>query len=181
MENDEKEFDYAEFANKIKAEVPVHIINLDGNSVNAVTGMYLMTKENVLEYMENLIGDVNLKDDSILVFEPRHVMECCQILYACLVLLKARKCNIDIDNIIDRVIKLTLSHPIRYKYFMQELYKIYDDIKPSDSNDHTALECSVFSIILIKVWFLSYANIDAIGKEGLDEFTNNEKGNTKNE
>ena len=46
--------------------------------------MYLATAPNIQSYLKNLLDLADVEDNTLLVFESRHVIECCQIIYGML-------------------------------------------------------------------------------------------------
>lgn len=163
--NEEKDIDNIEFLKdmqrKIKCGSPVHKINFKIDD-RAIIGMYLLTIKDVCnkihEYTD--MGDIN--DDTLLVFEYKHVVECCQIIYGVLQSVKIKNCK----KVIDRILEEFLTRP----FFYSELEEKLDDIFSDYTMFFTADLHAVFNSIINNIWFIPYGILDNLSNEALEEF-----------
>lgn len=185
MENNNFDIEkYREMMNKIKTGSAVHIINFDNHNLNAIVGFYLLSLHNTEAFLKDKIDKENIKDNSLLVFESRHIIECCQIIYGSINLMNEyTSIHFDANEIIDKIINALLTHPKRYNMVEKELKEIFNYyFKNFDSaSDNKALNniLSNFSYIMLNIWFITYAKIDEIGNIAVEEFKSNmdkEKG-----
>ena len=176
MESNTKEFNmeqYNDFLKSIKAGSPVHKINFTLECPNAVVGMYLMTIDNTKEYLDKIVDREDLNDNTLLVFESRHVVECCQIIYGCLNLLKnINMYRMKYEVFIDMVIDTLLTKPSYYKNIDKELINltyncIHIDI---DKREEASLFYNKFFNIMRSIWFIPYGKIDETAKEAIEVF-----------
>lgn len=175
MENNDFDIEkYKDMMNKIKTGNPVHVINFDNYSVNAIVGFYLVSLEDAESFLKDKIDKENIKDDSLLVFESRHVIECCQIIYGCISLMsKYMNIYFNSDEIIDKIIDILLTKPKRYKSVIKELEELFNyhfkEIGLSLNNKAAINVLFNFSYILLNIWFITYAKIDEIGNIAVEE------------
>lgn len=175
MENiNEKEFSMEKFNDimtKIKAGSPVHKINFSIENMNAVAGMYLISEKNMIDRIDNIADYADLNDTTLLVFESRHVIECCQIIYGCLTVLDGLDVfKFTYNYIIDKIIEALLTRPItRYKLneYMGEIatssFKSFDNKNASELFEN-------FKYLMRNIWFVPYSEIDNIANEAIEKF-----------
>lgn len=181
MENNAQEFSmekYNDFLKTIKSGSPVHKINFTLESSNAVVGMYLITMEDAESYINKRADYKDLNDNTLLVFESRHVVECCQIIYGCLNILKSiNMYRMEYKVFIDQIIDTLLSKPLFYDNAIKELANLtYNCIVTDDSNK--ALEIyKRFLYIMKSVWFIPYGRIDQMAEEAIKEFKKHTEDN----
>ena len=188
MENNYQEFDmnkFNDFTKMIKAGSPVHKINFTLECPNAVVGMYLITMgDNTELYLDKMADYTDLNDDTLLVFESRHVVECCQIIYGCLNILKnVNMYRMDYKVFIDQIIDTLLSRPIFYKKMIKELEYITHsciDIN-TDRVENPTLVHRKFLHIMKNIWFVPYGKIDEMAKSAIEEFEKYTKVGENNE
>jgi len=174
MENKEQEFNmdkYNDFLSKIKAGSPVHKINFTLEHPNAVVGMYLITMENVIPYLDKVADYTDLNNDTLLVFESRHVIECCQIIYGCLSILdKMNMLKYSIRFIINKIIESLLTKPSFNDVISDNLHYIAIDCINVREIKNRDVIVNNLEYILKTIWFIPYGRIDEIAKEAIDEF-----------
>lgn len=183
MENNTKEFDinkFNDFAKMIKAGSPVHKINFTLESPNAVVGMYLITMENTKEYLDKAADYSQLNENTLLVFESRHVVECCQIIYGCLNILKNMGMyRMAYEVFINEIIDTLLTKPSYYKKIDDELVNLTHSCIHIDTDKckTPSLIYGNFLNIMRNIWFVPYGKIDEMAKEAIEEFKKHcEKG-----
>lgn len=163
--------EYNKFLKQIKAGSPVHKINFNLESPNAVVGMYLITMDNIKSYLDKVVDRADVNEDTLLVFESRHVVECCQIIYGILNVLKG--IGIVSKNyklIIDNIIRKSLSFPMFYSTFEKFMYEVaYTTFDNVDTEVAKELY-EKFKYILQNIWFVPYGQIDEMAKEAIEEF-----------
>jgi hypothetical protein len=174
MSNKPEEFSmekYNEFLKTIKAGSPVHKINFTLASPNAIAGMYLITMNNVESYIDEAADYEDLEDNTLLVFESRHVVECCQIIYGCLnILAGVGMFNLSYETFINEIIDTTLSKPSFYKTVINELVNIADNLIRVDESNESKLIFNKFTHIIKNIWFVPYGRIDEMATEAIEEF-----------
>ena len=180
--NNQEEFNmekYNDFLKNIKAGSPVHKINFALECPNAVVGMYLISMENVKEYMYKSLDCTDLNYDTLLVFESRHVVECCQVIYGALNVLKnINMFRIDYKVLINEVIDTVLTKPSFYTNVKKELKNIAFNLINLDKTEASEEIYKRFLYILLNIWFIPYGRIDEMAKEGIEEFKKHcEEGN----
>ena len=185
MENNEQKFsmeEYNKFLKQIKVGSPVHKINFSLESPNAIVGMYLITKEDgSKKYLDKFVDKSEINNDTLLVFESRHVIECCQIIYGILNVLKGiGMYRLDYKTFINEVIDTTLSKPSYYTTVINELINIANNCIHADDSRKAAVIYDNFEYILKNIWFVPYGQIDAMAEEAIEEFKKN-TGVTDNE
>ena len=183
--NNTEEFNfegYNDFLSKIKVGSPVHKINFTIENPNAVVGMHLVTMKNVKSYLDKIADRRELKDDTLLVFESRHVIECCQIIVGCLVALESIGfVRISTQKIIEKIIEALLSKPSFYSKVSIELDNIViDSLKLNRAKDEDKIFDN-FKCIMQNIWFVPYGKIDEIANEAMKEFEARTKGGESNE
>jgi hypothetical protein len=182
MENTEEKFDYNDIISKIKTGSPVHSINFGVNSPNTIVGFYLTAKPDLKNYMDSITDKKDISNDTLLVFESRHVVECCQIIHGSLLL--AIEHNIQVRggvyNFIDRIIETLLSYPKRYCKVIESLrYIITKDMYFTNNNSIDIFDqCTT---IIYNIWFVPYATIDNIANEAIEEYKSMLKEGNNNE
>lgn len=167
--------EYNKFLKQIKAGSPVHKINFNLENPNAVVGMYLITKTNMQSYLSNFVDKTDVDYNTLLVFESRHVTECCQIIYGILYILNNFELiKFSSEFIINKIIEITLSRPLFHSKFTTDM-------------NHFALSCFYnkqniekfignFVYIMENIWFVPYGQIDEMAKEAIKEFKKYEEG-----
>ena len=172
--NTEKQFsieDYAQFANKIMANAPVNKINFNLENPNAVAGMYLLLIEDTKKYLDGLVDKKDLNDNTLLVFQSRHVVECCQIIYGCMKALEGIKMTkVSPEYIIDKIISALLTKPIFYNKFSSEMDFIITSCLLTPVPDDKIIISKKFKYIMENIWFVPYGSIDNIAKEAIEEY-----------
>lgn len=186
MENNIPEFDinkYNDFIKSIKAGSPVHKINFTLESPNAVVGMYLITMDDAEAYLDKAADKTDLNDDTLLVFESRHVIECCQIIYGCLNILSGiGMYKISYNTFIEQVVDTLLSKPQFYTQAIKELVNIAHNLIHIEASDDNMKKIYVrFLYIMRNIWFVPYGQIDEMAKEGIAEFEKHCKDGENNE
>lgn len=163
--------EYNKFLKTIKAGSPVHKINFSLESPNAIVGMYLITMENVESYLDKVADYSDLSDNTLLVFESRHVIECCQIIYGCLNMLKGiGMYRMDYKVFINQIIDTLLSKPTYYDHAVKELSFITDNYIKLISGEESIIIHKRFAHIMKNIWFVPYGSIDEMANEAIDEF-----------
>lgn len=165
--------DYNKFLKSIKCGSPVHKINFSLESPNAIVGMYLVTMVDMENYLNKIIDDSEINKDTLLVFESRHVIECCQIIYGCLNMLKSLDMyRTEYKVFINEVIDTLLSRPSFYKNIINELTNITHNLINinTDKTKEASLIYKKFLYIMQNIWFIPYGEIDEMAKEAIEEF-----------
>lgn len=164
--------EYNKFLKQIKAGSPVHKINFTLENPNAIVGMYLLTMEDVEPYLDKVIDKTDLNDNTLLVFESRHVVECCQIIYGALNILNnvgILKCNY--EHFINEIIEALLSSPLFYSDAIEALLDIaMYNVSISATNENGSIIYKKFAYIMRNIWFVPYGQIDEIANEAIEEF-----------
>ena len=165
--------EYANFLKQIKAGSPVHKINFSIENPNAIAGMYLMTIPNVKEYIDNIMDKSDVTNDTLLVFEARHVIECCQIMYGCLYALESiRAVQVNKRWVINRLLSTLLIRPMFYNDVLTEFSIIASDAIKNDGSKPMQVAFSNFKYVLENIWFIPYSDIDKVAEEAIKEFQN---------
>lgn len=184
MENNDTKFDYSKVFNTIKTGSPVHVINLDINNPNAVVGMYLITLNNTRDFMKSYIKKPNANDNSILVFESRHVSECIQILYGVFCPLISMQIYEEpfIRELLVNTMQYLLKYPHTYAEFKNKLKEITEKIhkETSDNEDYERVINNLYYIIN-NIWYISYYDIDQILEKATEEYKKSSEENKPNE
>ena len=184
MENTQPEFNidnYNDLLKKIKVGSPVHKINFSIENQNAVVGMFLISLSDVNTYLEKFADHDDLNEDTLLVFESRHVIECCQIIYGCLHILQDINALVYSNNfIINDIIKTLLTTPIVYKKALTELNRIARSSVKRDGSENSKKVYEALKYILQNIWFVPYNNIDEIANEAIEEFKKRYNGDDTN-
>lgn len=176
--------EYNKFLKMIKAGSPVHKINFNIESPNAIVGMYLMTMQDSKSYIDESADYTDLNNDTLLVFESRHVVECCQIICGCLnVLAGIGLYTMAYEYFINRVLDTLLTRPLFYEKAMEELSFIVNDIFNISNYNNSDKEkiYEKFKYILQNIWFIPYGKIDEIAEEAIKEFKEQCKDGDNNE
>lgn len=177
--NNNQEFNmdkYNDFLKAIKAGSPVHKINFTLASPNAIAGMYLITmRGDMKSYLDEAADYSDLNDNTLLVFESRHVIECCQIIYGCLNILKGIgmfKASVDYEYIINMIMEKLLTKPSFYSKVNKEMGDIaYGCITLNNNNqEESKAMYQKFVYIIKNIWFVPYGKIDEIATEAIEEF-----------
>ena len=172
MKNNEQEFNmdkYNDFLSKIKAGSPVHKINFTLESPNAVVGMYLISMKDVETYLDKAADYADLNNDTLLVFESRHVIECCQIIFGCLKMFEPLGVlRINIRTIINKIIETLLTKPSFNDTISDELHNIVIDSLNNEKITDTVMNS--LDYIVKTIWFVPYGKIDEMAKEAIEEF-----------
>ena len=172
--NNSQEFNmdkYNDFLSKIKAGSPVHKINFTLESPNAIVGMYLITMKDVESYLDKFVDHSDLNEDTLLVFESRHVVECCQIIYGCLNILKGiGMVKKEYKLIIGDIIKKSLSFPTFYSTFKKSMLDVNFTAIENSDYEEWKIVYKKFVYILQNIWFVPYGKIDEMAKEAIEEF-----------
>ena len=176
---------FNDFAAKIKAGSPVHKINFTLECPNAVVGMYLITMEDAKSYIDKAADEADLNDDTLLVFESRHVVECCQIIYGCISILKGiNLIRYNQNIIINHITNALLPAPLFYSNMVTEIDYIIDsciDAVAFNNYDNGEKILESFNHIMKNIWFVPYGKIDEMAKEAIEEFKKNTKDGENNE
>ena len=145
--------------------------------------MYLISQKESNPYIDKVIDLSDLKDDTLLVFESRHVIECCQILFGCLYVLESvGVVKTSTNFIINRLTDSILSKPLFYKDFISQLSIIADQTIKIDSNNKDLDQIfKNFKYILDNIWFIPYSGIDELAEDAIKEFKKQYAGDDKNE
>ena len=181
--NNSEEFNFEKFndmMSKIKSGSPVHKINFTLESANAISGTYLATVPDIKSYLGKMLDLDGINSDTLLVFESRHVIECCQIIYGYLYVVDVLKLSkYSSTFIIDKIINTLLKTPLFYSKMIIEMSELATScIISSSDNGKKILE--TFKYIMENIWFLPYGEIDKIAKECIEEFKT-QKGGENNE
>jgi len=185
MENNKQEFsmdEYNDFLKKIKSGSPVHKINFNIENPNAIVGMYLMTLPNVKSYIDKVKDTEDLTNDTLLSFENRHVIECCQIIYGSLYALEGINA-IQVSKlwVINRILSSLLLRPMFYKDVVVELGNISRDTVKSGNSEEIKIVYNNLKYVIENIWFIPYGTIDEIAKEAIQEFEKRYGDNSSNE
>ena len=174
----EQEFtikDYNEYVKNLKVGCPIHKINLTVEHPNALAGMYLLTLKDPISYIDKIVDFEEVNDDTLLFFEPRHVVECCQVIYGCLsVLDNMHLLKYSINYCIENIIKSLLTRPIFYKDFLNAVSVKWLHEYDSES---AKLVDKFFSHIMKNIWFVSYNDIDNMAHQAIEDFKKNSDKN----
>ena len=160
-----------DMARKIKCGSPVHKINFSIDD-RAIIGMYLMTMDNIEEKIHDFVDMEGINDNTLLVFEYKHVVECCQVLYG---VFEATKIN-NYTAIINKILEEFLTRPFFYYDFESKIYNIFSDYELFMDDKLK----KVFDTIVNYIWFIPYGTLDELSREGLEEFQNRVFGNGEN-
>ena len=168
---------YDNFLKMIKSGSPVHKINFSIESGNAIAGMYLISQKDIKPCMDEIVDKTDLKGDTLLVFESRHVVECCQILFGCLHVLNSVKIiKHSSVFIINRIISTLLTKPLLYKDMLLELNVIATQSIINSDNEDVKQVFKNFKYILDNIWFIPYGEIDELIKKAIKEFEDKYNG-----
>ena len=185
MENNQQTFSYEnydKFLKMIKAGSPVHKINFDVETPNAVVGMYLIAQKDVKPCIDKVVDKTDLKGDTLLVFESRHVVECCQIIFGCLHVLDSVKVTTHSPNfIINRIIGTLLTRPLFHRDMLKQINVIAVDTIINSNNEEIKQVFQNFKYILENIWFVPYGEIDELVKTAINEYKDELTGDDKNE
>lgn len=172
-ENKVFDFDkYNDFLAKIKVGSPVHKINFTMASPNAIVGMYLITMNDMESYIDKVADYGDLEENTLLVFESRHVVECCQIIYGCLNILKGvGMYRMEYEVFIEQVMDTLLTRPSFYSKTVKELDTLTNQcIKIQEDSDESNKIYDKFKYIMKNIWFVPYGRIDEMAEQAIDEF-----------
>ena len=163
--NEEKNIDSVEFLKdmqrKIKCGSPVHKINFKIDD-KAIIGMYLLTMKDICNKIHEYTDMDDINDNTLLVFEYKHVVECCQIIYGVLQSVKIKNCK----DVIDRILEEFLTRPFFYSELEEKLNDIFSDYTMFFAEDlHVA-----FNSIVNNIWFIPYGILDNLSNEAVEEF-----------
>lgn len=163
--NEEKDIDNTEFLKemqrKIKCGSPVHKVNFKIDD-RAIIGMYLLTMENVSEKIHEYTDKDDIDDNTLLVFEYKHVVECCQIIFGVLQSVRIK----NYKSIVDRILEEFLTRPFFYSELEEKLDGIFSDYTMFLSPElHVA-----FNAIINNIWFIPYGILDNLSNEAVEEF-----------
>lgn len=174
--------EYNKFLRSIKAGSPVHKINFTIETPNAAAGMYLLTKDDFKSYINEATDLTDVSDNTLLVFESRHVIECCQIIYGCLTVLNnmglLRK---DCEDIIGDIIDALLTKPIYYTTFTITIDHIVIAAIHVPNSKETNEVFERIRYIFKNIWFIPYGKIDEIASEAIKEYKERYKVGDNNE
>lgn len=178
--------DYNAFLRQIKAGTPVHKINFTIDNPNAIIGMYLIAMNDMETYLKKLVDLSDTSDNTLLVFESRHVIECCQIIYGCMDILNTinffDKKYYSSRAVIGNIVKILLSKPIYYNDAMEALEDSVTFIIATYSDSPNTKEYEKMRkkyLYLIKnIWFIPYAHIDNIAADAKKYFEESNNGET---
>ena len=164
--------DFNKFADMIKAGSPVHKINFTIESPNAIAGMYLASMENITDYLDKIMDRENVTDNTLLVFESRHVVECCQIIYGCLTVLNGiGMYRMKHEAFIAEILETLLTKPLFYPTAMKELESLTSNcIRIIENSNISEMVYKGFIYIMKNIWFIPYGKIDEIAREAINEF-----------
>lgn len=167
--------DYNEYVKKLKVGCPVHKINFTTEHPNALAGMYLLTLKDPISYINEIVDLEDVNDDTLLFFEPRHVVECCQLIYGCLsVLNDMHLLKYGINFCIYHIIENLLTRPIFYKDLLNAVSVKW--LFEYDSENAKIVD-KIFSHIMKNIWFISYNDIDNIAYQAIEDFKKNSDKN----
>lgn len=174
-QNKEDIIDYKKFFKNINTGCPVHKVQFDTNNINSVLGMYLLSIPDIDSVFEKRVYKSDLNNDTLLIFEARHLTECCSIIYGAVKLLYLDK-NYDIvKSVIDLLID-NLSKPLFYDKF-----KSCIDIVLGKFGWKFEKDTPVYNLkaIIENIWFISYSDIDELVNVALKELADNSSGDKK--
>ena len=175
MENNQQGFNmeqYNDFIKKINTGSPVHKINFSIESPNSIIGMYLITKPSTEDYLKDKADFKDLTENTLLSFEHRHVVDCCQILYGAMNILENLKIlKFSTEFVIDSIITALLTRPLFYKNALQELNIITTRAFNLD-NKYVDSEkiYKNFKYLMNNIWFVPYGLIDEMINEAIEDF-----------
>lgn len=173
---------YQKFASTINATCPIHKINFNLENNNAIAGMYLVVMEDPKSYLNKIVDKKDLNDNTLLVFQSRHVVECCQIIYGCIRILDGVKmAKVSAEYVINKLITALLTTPIFYYSFTLEIGNIINAAVINPKSDVEIATYNKFKSIMENIWFVPYAGIDNIAKEAIEEFKKECENGDKNE
>lgn len=166
----------------VQTACPIHKVDFTVNTPNAIVGMYLLLDESepfhkLEERFKEFDNDIS--SDMYIVFEPRHVMEACQIVNGSLLLLRDQSYipRSAVDDAIGKIIAIT-NGPILYTKFKKEIAHIAAEVSNSLTIDGdiaaiNRVKC-VLAVIITAVWYLSYKDIDDLAMDAANQYKDSE-------
>ena len=172
---------YQQMLNSIKSTSPVYKLNIDKTNPQYALGVYLMSlkPEEIDDLLREKAVMDDLRDDTILFFEARHIMELVNIINGLLDPAVAAKVipqstvKIKINKIIE-----TLSVPTYYDTFKAFIDKFCNRLILLNSIPewYTARVKTVFQYI----WFIPYMSLDELLAVAIETFQKANSGNDIN-
>jgi len=157
---------YNEFMNQIKCGCPVHTMDF-GISMNAVAGMYLLLSHNIDDVLNKYMDKPSIKDMTLMIFESRHIVECCQVIAGALYVYTNENTDF-VKKIVKHILLSLLTCSAMFPDDFDAKLNEIVDMCNNPLNDKL-LNDNLKKIIL-NIWFVPYTNLDAIGKEGFEEY-----------
>jgi len=137
---------------------PVGLFNISPKDHKFLFGMYLFNHEDMVSEIEKLVSDVNPLDDTLLMFQPRFVMELASVYCGALVAGKRDKYVDTVEHIIQNFIRTSMNIPS---------YKEYNELFVND-NDKVRR-------IMAKILFLNYQQLDKFIRIAMNKISEEEK------
>lgn len=151
---------------------PVHKLNFDDENVDIIAGMYLITNDKYKEILDEFIDKSKTTDDTILVFETRHLYELGGLIYGLLIPISTK------DNSLEDIIEC-----VSYFLGCARSFLCYRTLKRSISyhiNNRLKVDDGEYKnrllYIMENIWFLPYDKIDQLVRMGIDEFKKKSEG-----
>lgn len=165
--------DYEKFFKEMNTGCPVHKVQFDLVNANAVLGMYLVSNPNIDSILEKRIDKSDINDNTLLVFESRHLTECCTIIYGAVKLIYPTDHNRDITRSVIEELFDTLHRPIFYNRFKICMGNVVKKVGWTFEKGTPAYN---LKMIIENVWFISYSDIDELTKDAVEEIRKNSIG-----
>lgn len=165
--------DYEKFFKEMNTGCPVHKVQFNFVNTNAVLGMYLVTNPDVDSILEKRVNKSDINDDTLLVFESRHLTECCSIIYGAVKLIYQTDHNRDLTRSVIEELFDALHKPIFYNRFKM---CIDDVIKKVGWKFEKGYPAYNLKIIIENIWFISYSDIDELTNDAIKEIKENSGG-----
>ena len=137
---------------------PVGLFNISPKDHKFLFGMYLFNHEDMINEIEKLVADVTVLDDTLLMFQPRFVMELASVYCGVLVSGKRDKYIDTVSSIIQNFIRTSMNIPS---------YKEYNELFVND-NDKVRR-------IMSKILFLTYQQLDKYIRIAMKKISEDEK------
>ena len=140
---------------------PVYKLNFDDENPDIIAGMFLMTDEKLDDHLKEFTDKSNLNDDTILFFQPRHLIEMYGVIHGMLTVL-----GVKTENIFKFIkeINADISNGCRYKEYKESVR--YNLLPLSIGPGVIDKVCFIMNEMI----FIPYDKIDQLARMGVDEF-----------
>ena len=162
---------YDEIMNKFIIQCPVNKINLKLEHPNAIAGMYVLASDEAYKRFESKAMLNDLDENTLLFFSDRHIAEMCEFMHGMCSLLIMNKLMKESEEIssVRNFINICKGAP-RYGNYLHTV---------ESDNYGINKAMTKFGDILKKLPFISYAEIDNLAADGIENFKKN--GGNNNE